>query len=245
MTKFEDQLRSDLEAFASLAPSTTLVRSRLSSAADAKGRTRVGRLAPVLAAAAAVAMVSVGVAYVLQADDSVGDADVAPLGDPTTGGVPDQTSQREVSDFVRELRSSFGSKVYVATDWDTSTILVGAAPPVPGELQRLDETTVGGFRVDVFPAEVTVNDFEAFVKSVSRAEFPGKQRVCSFGLPADSAAVQVNVAGLSEMPPAEVAALQAQLENLTDARVLLVESRQDHPLSGPLVDTQDTSAAAC
>lgn len=232
MTEFEDQLRADLEEIATFAPSTTLVRARLSSATAATPPPARPRLLPVLAAAAAVAAVSIGGAYVMQADRSGSDGRVPPLSEPTGGEIPDQATQRLVSDFVHQIKASYGADVYVATDWETATILVGAAPPIPSELERLDDTTVAGLRVDVFPADVTVSEFEAFMKAVDRATFPDKDRVCSFGLPEDSASIQVNVAALAQMSPDAVAALQAELESLTDARVFLSEARQGHLLGG-------------
>lgn len=64
-------------------------------------------------------------------------------------GRPDESTERNVSAFVHRIASSFGSKVWLATDWETATILIGVAAPLPQELEQLNGTTVAGLRVDL------------------------------------------------------------------------------------------------
>ena len=190
---------------------------------------RRGWLVPALAAGACLAAVGAATAapHVLG-----GDGTTAKVQSTTTNPaevVPDQQTQLAVTQFVDNVTTSYGSKVFVSTDWETGAILVGVAPPIPDALRSLDGTSVAGLRVQVFEAVVTVSDYEAFIKAVDRADFPGKERVCSFSLPGDSAAIQVNVTGLSEMTSTEAADLQAHLQALTQAAVVLREAREVQP----------------
>jgi len=189
-----------------------------------------GWLVPALAAGACVAAVSAAVAapHILGGDETTAEVRSTTTTNPAEV-VPDQETQLAVGRFVDSVSASYGSQVFVSTDWDTGVILVGVAPPIPDELKSLDGTSVAGLRVQVFEAAVTVSDFEAFIKAVDRADFPGKERVCSFSLPGDSAVIQVNVTGLRDMTSSEAADLQAHLRTFTSAGVILREARDVEP----------------
>jgi hypothetical protein len=227
MTEFEEQLRTDLRELASTAPNLTQVGFRASAPAGVRP-SRKGLFLPVLVGVASVAVIgaAIGAAQMLRADPSANVTSSTPPGSATTEDQhkPSKDAQQEVGKFLDQVRADYRSKVSLATDWDASTILIGVAPPVPAALERLDGTSVAGLRVDVFAAKVTTADYEAFIKAVGRANFSGKESVCDFSLPSDSASIQVNIAGLGDMTPTAVADLRAQLEALTDAAIDLTQA---------------------
>jgi len=229
MNEFERQLRADLQVVAAAAPTPKLVLRHQDQSNGVARPRHGGWLVPVLAAVACVAAVSAAVAA---PNILGGDGTTAEVRSTTTSPadvLPDQQTQLAVARFVDSVSASYGSQVFVSTDWETGAILVGVAPPIPDELNSLDGTSVAGLRVQIFEAAVTVSDYEAFIKAVDRADFPGKERVCSFSLPGDSAAIQVNVTGLSEMTSTEAADLQTHLQALTQAAVVLREARDFQP----------------
>lgn len=226
MTEFEQQLRADLQDLASTAPTTTRLRLNQPSMTPAAHPLRRGWLTPVLAATACLAAigVAIGASYLFGANEPAAETNSAAPTVSSTVVQPDEETQRAVAKFLEEIQAQYGSKVSLATDWEEATILVGVAPPVPDELLQLDGESVAELRVDVFPASVTVSQYEAFVRAVGRAEFPGKRRVCAFSLAPDSAAITVNVVGLDEMTPAASADLKAQLETFTDAHIVMSQA---------------------
>jgi hypothetical protein len=239
MTELEDQIRDDLEFLASSAPSTTPMRVRIAAAATPARPPKRGRVTPLLVVAGIVAAGAVAT-HALQGQAPEKPTVATSTGNPSQGAIPDEAARRSVNDFVRGIRSTYGPKVYVATDWEAGKVLIGVAPPIPVDLTSLDGTTVADLRVAVFPASVTVGAFEAFVKAVGAADFPGKDRVCSFGMPQDSAAIQVNVRALSDLTPSAVSELQAHLQKFTTAAIRLTEARQGHPLGGATDPAEST-----
>jgi len=81
----------------------------------------------------------------------------------------------------------------------------------------------------VIPAVVSPLEYDAAILKINAAVFPNADRVTSFGLPADTAAMDARVKGLADLSPSEQSDLQANLERISGQPVHLESARDMVP----------------
>lgn len=232
MTTTDDRVREIVRAAAEDAPSVGALRTWFDQQESNEPSSNARRGGVWLLAAAAVAVLVLGVAWAPWTDGwrtgSNNPANNPNTANPTESTIVTPSSEDKVAveTFVQDTRTQFGGgRVAPAALWEQGRLVLAFSDPVPASAQDLDGQTVGGLRVDVVTAKYSQAEYEAIILRVSEADSPANDDVAAFNLPAGSQYVEVQITGLSEKSPAEIQVLKDQLTELADgADIRLVES---------------------
>lgn len=139
-----------------------------------------------------------------------------------TPAKPSTAGWRAVESFVLRARHQHRG-VTTAIDWESQTILLAVSRRIAPDLAALDGDSVEGLTVQVFRAAVSTREYEAFIRAVSKANFPLHDRVISFSRPMGSAYIRVNVRRLRDLRPEQRVGLLEHLARFTDEMIELHE----------------------
>lgn len=251
MKTTDDRVREIVRAAAEDAPPVGALRAWLDQQRPDEQSPNSRRGGVWLLAAAAVAVLILGLAWAPWTGGSTGDTD--PTNSPKTAGSNESTSPTPSSDdqvavetFVQDTRSQFGSdRVAPAALWEQGRLVLAFSEPVPEPAQDLDGQTVGGLQVDVVTAKYSQAEYEAIIRRISEAHSSANDDVAAFNLPAGSQYVEVKITGLSDKGDVEAHELDAELTQLAGgADIRLTESTTPPMWDETFTETVDPSQPA-
>lgn len=251
MTTTDDRVQEIVRAAAEGAPSASALRTWLDQQEPNEQPSSSRRGGAWLLAAAAVAVLVLGIAWAPWTDGGrTRDAD--PANNPSTATstaptsvTPSSEDQVAVETFVQDTRTQFGDRVAPAALWEEGRLVLAFAEPVPESAQDLDGQTVGGLQVDVVTAKYSQAEYEAIILRISEADSTANDDVAAFNLPAGSQYVEVKITGLSDKSDAEVEELKAELTRLAGgADIRLAESTFPPPPDEIFTETGDPNPPA-
>jgi hypothetical protein len=191
-------------------------------------------LVPALAAAAVVALVlAASAVHWLGPSPADGSqpADAPAIGPAAAIPTASAKDQWAVTGFIQHLRRKRLDFSPVA-DWTGDRLVLAVPDPTSAPWPGVAGEVVGGLRLTVLKAAVSMRDYDHAISTIGRATFPDSDTIQSYDYPIDGSHIIVRVHGLAAMDGARRAALTANLERISGVPVELIKAMRMISLVG-------------
>jgi hypothetical protein len=141
------------------------------------------------------------------------------------------TDQRAVTEFIQRLRSR-RLDVSPVADWHGDRLVLAVPDPTSAPWPGVSGEVVGGLRVTVLKATVSIRDYDHAISTIGRATFTDSDTIQSYDYPAEGSHIIVRVRGLTAMDGTRRAALTATLERISGVHVELIKAMRMISLVG-------------